>query len=51
MIRSGMWEPDRWAFINGSPTYAQALKDHTNLPGPLSDIERGVALNETDRLY
>lgn len=51
MIRSGMWEPDSWASIDGLPTYAQALKDHSNLPGPLADIERGVALNETDRLY
>jgi len=51
MIRSGMWEPDRWAPIDGLPTYAQALKDHGNLPGLLSDIERGVARNETDRLY
>jgi uncharacterized protein len=51
MIRSGMWEPDRWGSIDGLPTYAQALKDHANLSAPLSDIERGVASNETDRLY
>jgi predicted pyridoxine 5'-phosphate oxidase superfamily flavin-nucleotide-binding protein len=51
MIRSGMWEPDRWGSIDGLPTYAQALKDHGNLPYPLSDLERGVASNETDRLY
>lgn len=51
MIRSGMWEPHRWAPIDGLPTYAQALKDHGNWPDPLSDFERGVALNETDRLY
>jgi uncharacterized protein len=46
-----MWEPDRWTSIDGLPTYAQALKHHAGLPAPLSDIERGVALNETDRLY
>lgn len=51
MIRSGMWEPDRWGSIDGLLTYAQALKDHANLSAPLSDIERGVASNETDRLY
>ena len=51
MIRSGMWEPARWGSINGLPTYTQALKDHANLPAPLSDIERGVASNETDQLY
>lgn len=51
MIRSGLWEPDRWASINGLPTYAQALKDHANLPDALPDIEHGVAANEADRLY
>jgi hypothetical protein len=51
MIRSGMWEPDRWGSIEGLPTYAQALKDHGNLSDPLSDLERRMAHNETDRLY
>ena len=51
MIRSGMWEPDRWGPIDGLPTYAQALKDHGNLPYALADLELGVAANETDRLY
>ena len=51
MIRSGLWEPDRWGPIDGLPTYAQALKDHASLSAALPDIERGVASNETDRLY
>jgi len=51
MIRSGLWEPDRWGPIDGLATYAQALKDHASLSAPLPDIERGVASNETDRLY
>ena len=51
MIRSRMWEPDRWGSVDGLPTYAQALKDHSNLPHPLSDIERNLAFNETDQLY
>ncbi len=51
MIRSGMWEPDRWGSIDGLPTYAQALKDHGKLSDPLSDLERRMAYNESDRLY
>lgn len=51
MIRSGLWEPERWAPVDGLPTYAQALKDHARLPYPLPDIERNLASNETDRLY
>jgi uncharacterized protein len=51
MIRSGLWEPDRWGPIDGLPSYAQALKDHAKLPADLQAIEEGVANNEKDRLY
>lgn len=51
MIRSRMWEPDRWGSVEGLPTYAQALKDHGELPDKLSNLERMTAANETDRLY
>ena len=51
MIRSGMWEPERWASVDGLPSYAQALKDHGNLHDPLWDLERRVKANETDQLY
>ena len=51
MVRSGLWEPDRWPGLDGLPTYAQALKDHAALPGPVEAIEEGVARNETQRLY
>ena len=51
MIRSAMWEPERWGSIEGLPSYAQALKDHGNLPDPLSDLQRRIAHNESDRLY
>jgi PPOX class probable FMN-dependent enzyme len=51
MIRSRMWQPDRWGSIEGLPTYAQALKDHGNLPDPIEDLEASMAYNESDRLY
>ena len=51
MIRSGLWEPDRWGSIDGLPSYAQALKDHGSLDAPLDALEVGVARNETERLY
>ena len=51
MIRSGLWEPGRWGPVDGLPTYAQALKDHGNLPDVLSDLEGSLARNETNRLY
>jgi len=51
MIRSRMWQPDMWASIDGLPSYAEALKDHGELPDPIHDLEDRVAYNETDRLY
>ena len=51
MIRSGMWEPDRWGSIDGLPTYAQALKDHGALSESLESLQARVERNETQRLY
>jgi uncharacterized protein len=51
MIRSGMWEPDRWGTIDGLPTYAQALKDHGALDVSLEALQAGLDRNETERLY
>ena len=48
MIRSGMWEPDRWV---GLPTYAQALKKHGAMPDALEDLQARVERNETHKLY
>jgi uncharacterized protein len=52
MIRSGMWEPDRWGSIEGLPSYAQALKDHGAF-GRLSGVvagARGAQRNATPLL-
>ncbi len=51
MIRSAMWQPERWGSIEGLPTYAQALKDHGAMDMPIEDIEARMAYNESDRLY
>jgi predicted pyridoxine 5'-phosphate oxidase superfamily flavin-nucleotide-binding protein len=51
MIRSGMWEPEKWGSIEGLPSYAQALKSHGNLPNDLAALEEIVANNEANRLY
>ncbi len=51
MIRSAMWQPEKWGSIAGLPTYAEALKDHGAMETPLEDIEARMAYNETDRLY
>ncbi len=51
MIRSAMWQPDKWGSIEGLPTYSEALKDHGEMEMPLEDIEARMAYNESDRLY
>ncbi len=51
MIRSGMWQPEKWQSVEGLPSYAQALKDHGALPDPIEELENDMAHNETDRLY
>ena len=51
MIRSGLWEPDRWGPIDGLPTYAQALKDHGKLSITVSEMEQRIVNNEVTRLY
>jgi len=51
MIRSNMWQPEKWASVEGLPTYAQALIDHGKLTIPIDDLEKGVESNDTDRLY
>lgn len=51
IIRSGLWEPERWGAIAGLPSYAQAIKDHARRDESVTDIERRVRWNETDRLY
>jgi uncharacterized protein len=51
MIRSGMWEPERWGPIDGLPTYAQALKKHGAMPESLEDLQARVERNETHKLY
>lgn len=51
MIRSGIWEPEKWGPVAGLPSYAEALKQHGSMPDALPDLERRIRASETDRLY
>ena len=50
IIRSGLWEPERWGSIGGLPTYAQALKDHASSADAVEAIQGRIAQND-ERLY
>ena len=51
VIRSGLWELDRWGPIDGLPTYAQALKDHAASADTVGTIQARIDRSETELLY
>jgi uncharacterized protein len=51
MIRSGLWEPERWGPIDGLPTYAQALKDHASSTDTVDIIQARIDRGDAERLY
>jgi PPOX class probable FMN-dependent enzyme len=51
IIRSGLWEPERWGPIDGLPSYAQALKDHAASIDTVETIQVRIDQNEAERLY
>lgn len=51
MLRSHMWQPEKWRSIDGLPSYAQAVKDQGRPPDSLEELEVRFSRNETERLY
>jgi PPOX class probable FMN-dependent enzyme len=50
IIRSGLWEPERWEPVDGLPTYAQAIKDHAASADTVETIQARIDHND-ERLY
>lgn len=51
MIRSHLWEPDRWPPLDGLPTLAEATVAHARLTQTPAEIQRFVDIDEQTRLY
>ena len=51
MIRSNLWNPDKWESVEGLPTYGQALVDHGKLSISVEDMQAGVEQNAVESLY
>ena len=51
MIRSNLWNPDKWESVEGLPTYGQALVDHGKLPITADEMQAGVERNARESLY
>ena len=39
IIRSRLWQPERWPPLEGSPTLAEAMKDAASIPAPVEVVE------------
>jgi PPOX class probable FMN-dependent enzyme len=51
MIRSGLWEPQKWPDSSDLPTLGQTMVRHGALPDPVEEIDRIVEQNAVKRLY
>ena len=51
MIRSNLWNPDKWESIEGLPSYGQALVDHGKLSISVDAMQTGVEENAIECLY
>jgi PPOX class probable FMN-dependent enzyme len=51
MIRSNLWNPEKWESVEGLPTYGQALVDHGKLTISAEDMQAGVEQNAVESLY
>lgn len=51
MLRSHLWEPDKWPDTDGLPTLAATMKRHGSLKDRLEEIEGIVSNDAKTRLY
>jgi len=51
IIRSNLWNHEKWPSIEGLPTYAQALKVQANTGQSEAELQRRITENEEQRLY
>jgi PPOX class probable FMN-dependent enzyme len=49
--RSGLWEQARWPDLNGMPSAAQILFDHTRATGTVEEYDRALQDGYQKRLY
>jgi len=51
IVRSHLWQPERWPSIEGLPSLAETMKDATSFPGPVEFLEGIIKEDEVNRLY
>jgi len=51
MVRSGLWQPDRWPSLDGLPRLAETMVDAGKLEITEREMHEIIVKNEKDRLY
>ena len=51
IIRSHLWQPERWPSIEGLPTLAETMKDAASISAPVEILEGIIKEDEENRLY
>lgn len=51
MIRSGLWQPERWPDTTELPTFAETLISHARLAEPVSVVAEMIETGNRERLY
>jgi len=51
IIRSHLWQPERWPSIEGLPTLAETMKDAASIAAPVDILEAIIKEDEENRLY
>jgi len=51
IIRSHLWQSERWPSIEGLATLAETMKDAASIPGPVEVLEGIIKEDEENRLY
>lgn len=51
IIRSHLWQQERWPSIEGLPTLAETMKDAASIPEPVEILEGIIKEDEENRLY
>ena len=51
IIRSRLWFPEEAETVEGLPSYAEAIKAHSEVETSLEELEKRMVHNDQNRLY
>jgi PPOX class probable FMN-dependent enzyme len=51
VIRSGIWQPEKWPDVSDMPTFGKILKDQTHAHEPVEEVVAQIEESYQNRLY